>query len=146
MQSIKHLENKAEEYFSTKQEAYRKDVERAFGILQARFAIIRQPTRGWDRDSLSTTMLACIILHNMIVEDERDDYYNGESDDDEPNPNRSRRARARIYDGPNLPRDPRTGYISMAEYMFRYRRIRSRVGNNNLRNDLVQHVWANRRH
>ncbi|XP_004305740.1 PREDICTED: uncharacterized protein LOC101306947 [Fragaria vesca subsp. vesca] len=48
VQSIKHPENEAEEYFSTKQEAYRKDVEKAFGILQARFAIIRQPTRGWD--------------------------------------------------------------------------------------------------
>ncbi|KAM5573625.1 hypothetical protein ABKV19_013256 [Rosa sericea] len=118
VQSIKHPENDAEVYFSTKQEAYRKDVERAFGILQARFAIIRQPVRGWEqRESLSTIMLACIILHNMIVEDERDDYYNGESDDDDPNPNRSRRARARIYDGPNLPRNPRTGHITMTEYI-----------------------------
>ncbi|XP_050365512.1 uncharacterized protein LOC126784055 [Argentina anserina] len=145
VQSIKHPENDAEVYFSTKQEAYRKDVERAFGILQARFIIVRQPARGWERDSLLTIMLACIILHNMIVEDERDDYYNGESDDDEPNSNMSRRARAKIYDDPNLPRDPRTGHITMVEYMSRYRRVRSRAGNNNLRNDLVQHVWSNRR-
>ncbi|XP_024164286.1 uncharacterized protein LOC112171316 [Rosa chinensis] len=145
VQSIKHPENDAEVYFSIKQEAYRKDVERAFGILQARFAIIRQLARGWERESLSIIMLACIILHNMIVEDERDDYYNGESDDDDPNPNRSRRARARIYDGPNLPRNLRTGHITMTEYMSRYRRIRSHVGNNNLRNNLIQHVWSNRR-
>ncbi|XP_061999153.1 uncharacterized protein LOC133716457 [Rosa rugosa] len=145
VQSIKHPENDVEVYFSTKQEVYRKDVERAFGILQARFAIIRQPARGWERESLSTIMLACIILHNMIVKDERDDYYNGESDDDDPNPNRSRRARARIYDGPNLPRNPRTGHITMTEYMSRYQKIRSCVGNNNLRNDLIQHVWSNRR-
>ncbi|CAL8112514.1 unnamed protein product [Prunus armeniaca] len=46
VQSIRHPENVAEEYFSTKQEVYRKDVERAFGILQARFAIVRQPARG----------------------------------------------------------------------------------------------------
>ncbi|XP_004308596.1 PREDICTED: uncharacterized protein LOC101301916 [Fragaria vesca subsp. vesca] len=58
IQSIKHLENEVEEYFSTKQEAYRKDAERVFGILQARFAIIRQPSRGWGRDLLSTIMLA----------------------------------------------------------------------------------------
>ncbi|XP_061999020.1 uncharacterized protein LOC133716326 [Rosa rugosa] len=70
VQSIRQPENEQEEYFSTKQEAYRKDVERAFGILQARFAIVRQPARGWDKDSLSTIMLACIILQNMIVEDE----------------------------------------------------------------------------
>ncbi|XP_024178487.1 uncharacterized protein LOC112184456 [Rosa chinensis] len=120
VQSIKHPDNDAEVYFSTKQEVYYKDVERAFGILQARFGIIRQPARGWERESLSTIMLACIILHNMIVKDERDDYYNGEPDDDDPNPNRSRRARARIYDGPNFPRNPRTGHITMTEYMSRY--------------------------
>lgn len=80
----------------------------------------------------------------MIVEDERDDYYHGESDDDEPNPNRSRRARARIYDGPNLPVNPRTGQITMAEYMSRYRRVRSHIGNNNLQKDLVKHVWSTR--
>ena len=142
MQSIRQPENEQEEYFSTKQEAYHKDVERAFGILQARFAIIRQPARGWDKDSLSTIMLACIILHNMIVEDERDNYYHGESDDDEPNPNRSRRARARIYDGPNLLVNPKTGKITMAKYMSRYCRVRSHIGNNNLQKDLVKHVWS----
>lgn len=46
--------------------------------------------------------MACMILHNMVVEDERDDYIDGYSDDDEVVPNRSRRARARIYDGHNL--------------------------------------------
>ncbi|XP_024196188.1 uncharacterized protein LOC112199393 [Rosa chinensis] len=92
VQSIRQPENEQEEYFSTKQEAYRNDVERAFGILQTRFAIVKQPARGWDKDSLSIIMLACIILHNMIVEDEQDDYYNNEFDDDKPNPDRSRRA------------------------------------------------------
>jgi hypothetical protein len=31
----------------------------------------------WDEDTLHDIMMACIIMHNMIVEDERDDYeYN----------------------------------------------------------------------
>jgi hypothetical protein len=46
------------------QEAYQKDVERAFGVLQARYAIIRLPGR------LSKHPDLCIILHNMTVEDE----------------------------------------------------------------------------
>jgi len=28
----------------------------------------------WDRQELEDIMMACIILHNMIVEDERDSY------------------------------------------------------------------------
>ncbi|XP_021727166.1 uncharacterized protein LOC110694296 [Chenopodium quinoa] len=48
----------------------RKDVERAFGVLQARFAIIRKPSLAYDEDILRDIMKACIIMHNMIVEDE----------------------------------------------------------------------------
>ena len=49
-------------------------MECAFGILQKRWAIIRHPARLWDRRELEDIMMACIILHNMIVEDERDSY------------------------------------------------------------------------
>lgn len=52
------------------QEACRKDVEKAFGVLQARFNIVRVPTRGWSDEVLYYIMKTCIILHNMIIEDE----------------------------------------------------------------------------
>ncbi|XP_024190314.1 uncharacterized protein LOC112194298 [Rosa chinensis] len=61
------------QHFTRMQEAYRKDVERAFGILQARWAIIRGPARGWSKENLQYIMMTCIILHNMIVEDEHDE-------------------------------------------------------------------------
>jgi hypothetical protein len=35
------------------QEALQKDVERAFGVLQACFAIVAQPARGWSSKSLN---------------------------------------------------------------------------------------------
>jgi len=53
------------------QEAARKDVERAFGVLQSRFAIIRGPARFWGKDMLWYILAACVILHNMIIENER---------------------------------------------------------------------------
>ena len=59
-------------YFAKAQEACRKDVERAFGVLQSQFAIIHGPARLWDEESLENIMRACIIMYNMIVEDERE--------------------------------------------------------------------------
>jgi len=64
----------AQTEFTRLQAAYRKDVERAFGILQARFAIVREPARAWSLKILAKVMKTCIILHNMIVEDERHTY------------------------------------------------------------------------
>ena len=61
--------NKAK-HFAACQESARKDVERAFGVLQSRFAIVRGPARFWDQETLNDIMKACIIMHNMIIEDE----------------------------------------------------------------------------
>ena len=59
--------------FAKTQEAYRKDVERAFGVLQAWFAIVRGPTRFFYHETLQNIMKAYVILHNVIIEDERDE-------------------------------------------------------------------------
>ena len=56
--------------FAQKQEAARKDVERAFIVLQSRWTIVKGPTRFWYKDVIADVMYACIILHNMIVEHE----------------------------------------------------------------------------
>ncbi|XP_057723732.1 uncharacterized protein LOC130939660 [Arachis stenosperma] len=60
--------------FAQYQEGQKKDVEQAFGVLQARLAIIRGPARFWEKKKFANIMRAYIILHNMIVEDERDTY------------------------------------------------------------------------
>ncbi|KAL5794550.1 hypothetical protein ACOSP7_003144 [Xanthoceras sorbifolium] len=59
-----------------KQEAYRKDVDRAFGVLQSRFKIVKGSARISDKMELHDIMTACIILHNRIIEDERDLHAN----------------------------------------------------------------------
>jgi hypothetical protein len=43
-------------------------------VLQARFAIVCGPARLYQPETLKEIMMACIILHNMIVEDEQDLY------------------------------------------------------------------------
>jgi hypothetical protein len=57
-------------YFASKQESTKKDVEWAFGMLQSRFAIVRGPVQYWNKKTLANIMKACIIMHNMIIEDE----------------------------------------------------------------------------
>ncbi|XP_074327139.1 uncharacterized protein LOC141665056 [Apium graveolens] len=56
--------------FAKKHEAYRKDVERFFGILQSRWVVLRHGARMHKRSTLKIIMMTCIILHNMIVDDE----------------------------------------------------------------------------
>ena len=70
VKTIPEPQGNKNKYFAKAQEACRKDVERAFGVLQARFAIVRRPARLWDEDTLRDIMNACVIMHNMIVEDE----------------------------------------------------------------------------
>jgi len=60
--------------FTKCEEAERMDVERAFGVLKSWFTIICDPSRAWNMDTIKDIMLTCIILHNMIVKDERDTF------------------------------------------------------------------------
>jgi hypothetical protein len=55
------------------QEACRKDVEQEFDVLQYRWAIVRHPARQWSVQQIWEVMNACVIMHNMTVEEERDD-------------------------------------------------------------------------
>jgi hypothetical protein len=52
------------------QEGPRKDVKCAFGELQSRFNIVNRPARLWKWKDVINIMQACVILHNMILEDE----------------------------------------------------------------------------
>ncbi|XP_019094446.1 PREDICTED: putative nuclease HARBI1, partial [Camelina sativa] len=72
VKSIPQPQHPKHRLFAQKQEGARKDVERAFGVLQSRFAMIKNPTLLWSKGKIAYIMRACLILHNMIVEDERD--------------------------------------------------------------------------
>ncbi|XP_073363390.1 uncharacterized protein [Aegilops tauschii subsp. strangulata] len=71
--TISNPQGEKRKRFAQMQESARKDVERAFGVLQFRWGIVRNPALSWDERKLWEVMTACVIMHNMIVEDERDE-------------------------------------------------------------------------
>jgi hypothetical protein len=63
-------------FFLAKQASVMIDVECAFGLLKKRFNILAIPDRSYSQRTLGLIMCACIIWHNMIIDDERDGGYN----------------------------------------------------------------------
>uniref|UniRef100_A0A0D2ZSW0 DDE Tnp4 domain-containing protein n=1 Tax=Brassica oleracea var. oleracea TaxID=109376 RepID=A0A0D2ZSW0_BRAOL len=119
--------------FAQRQEAARKDVERAFGVLQARFAIVKNPTLFWDKVKIGNIMRACIILHNMIVEDERDGYtqFNVSEFQQGEDPGSSHIDLMYSTDMPS----------NIANMMDVRTRIRDKQMHQRLKADLVEHIW-----
>uniref|UniRef100_A0A452YL60 DDE Tnp4 domain-containing protein n=1 Tax=Aegilops tauschii subsp. strangulata TaxID=200361 RepID=A0A452YL60_AEGTS len=116
--------------YSKKQEGARKDVERAFGILQARFAILRYAANYWHHSTLANIMYACIILYNMIVEDERGNYSGAH----DYNYDYERHPVASVHHE-NGPID---GFANLLE---RNNSFRDRATHRRLKRDLIQHIW-----
>jgi hypothetical protein len=69
-----HPQTEMEKYFARCQEACRKDIERAFGVLVQRFQILQRPIKNWYWHQIVDLMDVCIILHNMVVEARRENY------------------------------------------------------------------------
>ena len=111
-----------------RQEACRKDVERAFGVLQSRFSIVAGQMRYWDKEVLRDIMITCIILHNMIIEDECDLSSPIEVATQTPQPEVEMTTNEDVR---------------FQEYLTRYAAIRNKNAHLELRNALVDHLWEN---
>ncbi|XP_057780056.1 uncharacterized protein LOC130998658 [Salvia miltiorrhiza] len=142
IKSIPAPQLRKHQLFSQHQEAARKDVERAFGVLQARFAFIKRPCLIWDRDIMGKIMIACIIMHNMIVEDERSTYLNYH-DPTEFIEDRLRQNTRQSEDGEGT-NDfvySTNKIASLASYMRTRSQLRNREDHSSLLHDLIEHIW-----
>uniref|UniRef100_A0A8R7PN84 Nuclease HARBI1 n=2 Tax=Triticum urartu TaxID=4572 RepID=A0A8R7PN84_TRIUA len=116
--------------FAQLQEGARKDIERAFGVLQSRFSIVRRPARLWSRASIGNIIKACIILHNMIVEDEREMVTTPLDLNETPG------------SSVVLPLEMKVGgNTCFADVLQRNAGIRDRSTHTQLKRDLVEHIW-----
>ena len=94
-------------------------------MFQARFAIVYGVSRLWDEETLASIMKACIIIHNMIIEDE-----GGATDID--------------FDGSeaNTPVSVLTDTRQdLEEFIRNHHQIRDRGTHSQLQADLVEHLW-----
>lgn len=83
-----------------------------------------------NEEDIGWVMKACIVLHNMIIEDERgiDGLENAmRFADDEVNP-------------PVLPRND-SGEIRVTDFLKRYFDIRDNEVHKQLQKDLMHHLW-----
>ncbi|XP_021737150.1 uncharacterized protein LOC110703665 [Chenopodium quinoa] len=130
--------------FTTRQESAIKDVERAFGVLQARFTIIRKPALAWSVELMWKIMMTCIIIHNMIVEDERDTYLNYKD------PLEFAQEQPKNMPGSSSTRNATTFTVTPGQYdpdnfsrlIASRGEIRDRQVHEALKNNLVEHLWA----
>ncbi|KAE8896831.1 hypothetical protein PF005_g21073 [Phytophthora fragariae] len=79
VKTISNPSGEKEKLYAKTQEGMRKDVERCFGVLQGRFAILARTAPFLDQGLLNDVWYACVVMHNMIIEaeeeeDEQDDY------------------------------------------------------------------------
>ncbi|GJY61610.1 ALP1-like protein isoform X1 [Tanacetum coccineum] len=111
--------------FKRRQESARKDVERAFGVLQGRWRIIAQPARAWTVNKLRRIMYTCIILHNMILKNQR--YAISEAGE--------------IYICPQQ-NILRTWVERCAIRQRKAKELRDKQTHSRLQRSLIEHVWA----
>ena len=132
VKSIRLPQSEPDKLFAKHQEGCRKDIERAFGVLQARFKIIREPARLWDIADLGIIMRSCIILHNMIVEDERDTYAQRWTDFEQSEGSGS--SAPQPYSTEVLP--------TFASHVRARSELRDPNVHHELQADLVKHIWT----
>lgn len=148
VKTIKDPTSPKQKAFSECQESVRKDVERAFGVLVARWHILQRPARLWSRGDIKTVMKACIILHNMMVERRRDSYTRNDHLQDF-----LRDAKSNFGAGP-VPftwhsRDSiqTSSRSNLSEGMWatlvssRSAQISNTISHFSLKADLIEHVW-----
>ena len=69
VKGIKDPLTEPEKKYSAWQEAARKDIERAFGVLQSQWKFMATPIKAYSTEVIRTRVKTCIILHNMNVSD-----------------------------------------------------------------------------
>jgi len=137
MQSFKNPVDNKQQLLTELQEAKRKQVECAFGVLQARWRILALACKLWRKEAMDLVITCCIILHNMIVEDEWE-----ENEDAVKNNNYVfQEANGERFQVDKLYKDESTESFGSANIREMRRRYQDNARHHELKNDLIEHLW-----
>ena len=128
VKTINQPQGLEKKHFTKMQETCRKDIKRALGVLQAWSAIVSQPAQAWSNQNLQLIMKACIILHNMIVEDELKEDLDWDYDG-------SATVSVHVEQSKN-------GQDIFSQFITNFHALRNVEKHNSIRNDLIKHLWA----
>ena len=121
VKTVPHPSDEKRKKFAKFQEGARKDIERCFGVLQKKWHIIEHPARSATPKRLRHIMYACILLHNMVIEDEGRAIC--EYDENASNGN--------------------TVPVSLEQQDLNEFSLRNEYTHHNLQADLVEYIWNN---
>lgn len=66
--TVSEATSKKENLYASAQETVRKNVERSFGLLISRWALLTKPFMLLERERAANVMKCAIILDNMVIE------------------------------------------------------------------------------
>jgi len=141
-------QNEKETLFAKYQEGCRKDIERAFGVIVKKWQILQQPLRLWYLEDIELVLDCCIIFHNMVVENKRNNYTindwvrnqlaNANLDNDD------NLAHVSLY-GTNNQGQPGPNVLGPGQAALRGMRVASSIDDPykhaSLKADLRDHIW-----
>jgi hypothetical protein len=126
MKGVPLTQQEKHRFFSLKPASLRKDVECVFELLKKRFNILVIQRRSYSQHILILIMHVCIILYNMIIDDERDHSFNEN------------------YHAVTFIIAPPVNYealISLTRILHREAEMTSWFIFSSLQSDLMEHVW-----
>ena len=91
-------------------------------MLKTRWSIIQQPNRLWGLCDIENVIIACCIMHNMIIDDERDHNQSA------------------VLEHVRVKNTHRN--LNFEVDLQRQVEIQNREQHFQLRNDLIEHLWS----
>jgi hypothetical protein len=120
--------SKKQKIYAQTQEACRKNIERAFGVLRVEWKILHVPARLWKPKDLNSIIRACIILHNMVIENGKGTNVSELDDSDWPGV-------------ANPPINHNRDVLEIEQLIDAYDLIKDKNRSQVLCNDLMEHIW-----